>query len=376
MLRNRRTVHVRVTRAIAVSTLAFTSTLAAAPGSAQSVDTRGTAEVSVPRANFRADCSMSAEVVATLTEGEEVEVLGTAGSWYRVRHSESGIEGCMHRTVLGTVTMLSEEELSEEEAERRAREAEWAARRARGEKRVTGYLDLNVGYGSPGEDRLNTEGSLFMQDANGNLVTIPNSHFADEYEYGGDLAYGLAGGFLVKLYQGGSVGGGASLTRATYSVDLFSVSSTPHPIFQQIIVSDDISTDGPDRTETALHLHAVYAPPTPDVWRVRVFIGPTIFRVDLPVSDGFLVRYPTNPPRREVVSVEFGEHEETVVGAHAGADVAYFFSRAFGIGASAIFSRATEEFEFSPPDAPSGEQIVEEVTLGGLAAMVGVRFRF
>lgn len=259
-------------RAVAVATLALTSTLAAAPGSAQSSDIQGTTEVSVPRANFRADCSMNAEVIATLTEGEEVELLGTAGSWYRVRHTESGIEGCMHHSVLGTVTSLSEEEAEgleewEEEAQERgeearereqeAREAEWAARRARGEKRVTGYLDLNpVGYGTPGEDRLHFDGSLFSVDGAGRPVAIPNSHFENDFDY------------------------------------------------------------------------------------------------------------------------SFSTREETVVGGHLGTDVTYFFSKVFGIGASVIFSRATEEFEFSPPDLAAGEQIVEEVILGGLSATLGVRFRF
>lgn len=420
MLRNRRRVHVGVTQAIAVSILALTWTLAATPASAQSVDTRGTTEVSVPRANFRADCSMSAEVVATLTEGEEVEVLGIAGSWYRVRHTESGIEGCMHQTVLGAVTPLSEEEAEEleeweeeirereaeareaeleaererreealeaererreaeleareEEAERRAREAEWAARRARGEKRITGYLDLNIGYGIPGEDGLHVEGALFF--ATNPPTPIPNSHFVDDYEYSGDLSYGVAGGVLVALVRGGSVGGGVSLTRTTYSTDLREEISLPHPTVPGVIVEDSFTTSAPDRTETALHLHAVYAPPTPEQLRVRVFLGPTIFRLELPIAGTISWIFPVNPPRVVIQDVEFGEESETVVGGHVGVDVAYFFSRSVGIGASVNYSRATEEFEFSPLDAPSGEQIVEEVTLGGLSAALGVRFRF
>lgn len=397
MLRNRRPVHVRVTRAIAVSIPAFSLMLAAAPGSAQSVDTRGTAEINVPRANFRADCSLSAEVVATLTEGEEVEVLGTAGSWYRVRHAESGIEGCMHQTVLGAVTPLSEEEAEEleeweeeirereaeareaeleareEEAERRAREAEWAARRARGEKRVTGYLDLNIGYGTPGEDRLRTEGRL-ISFATDPPTPVPNSRYEDEYEFGGDLTYGVAGGVLVALRAGGSVGGGASLTRSTYSTDLDLEASRPHFTVPGVIAGDRVTARAPDRTETALHVHAVYAPPTPEPLRVRVFVGPTVFRIELPVWEVIFWSTFENPPRLQIAEIQYGERKETVVGGHVGADVAYFFSKAFGIGASALYSRATEEFNFA--STPDVEPIIEEVTLGGLSAMLGVRFRF
>lgn len=398
MLRNRRPVHVRVPRAIAVSTLALSLILAAAPGSAQSVDTRGTAEVSVPRANFRADCSMSAEVVATLTEGEEVEVLGTAGSWYRVRHDESGIEGCMHQTVLGRVTPSSAQESeeleeweeerrereqearnAEAEAERERREAELEARedeadrRARGEKRVTGYLDLNIGYGTPGEDRLNSEGAFFL--FTDPPTPLPNSHHEDEYRYGGDLTYGIAGGVLVALRRGGSVGGGASLLRSTYTVNLDLEGSLPHFRLPGIVVGDDIATKGPDRTETALHIHGVYSPPTPEELRVRIFAGPTVFRIELPIWERLFWEFPVNPPRVEFQRVEFDKREETVVGGHLGADVAYFFSKVFGIGGSALYSRGTEEFEFSPPESPEGK-IVEEVTLGGFSAMLGVRFRF
>lgn len=407
--------HATVSSRVVLAAILLASGLLAEPSGGQTPGVEGTAQVSVPRANFRATCSMSAEVVATLTEGEEVEVLDTAGSWYRVRHTESGIEGCMHQTVLGTVTPSSEEgaeeleeweeeihereaeleaererrkaeleaererceaelEAREEETERRAREAEWAARRARGEKRITGYLDLNIGYGIPGEDGLNVEGALFF--ATNPPTPIPNSHFVDDYEYSGDLSYGVAGGVLVALVRGGSVGGGVSLTRTTYSTDLREEISLPHPTVPGVIVEDSFTTSAPDRTETALHLHAVYAPPTPEQLRVRVFLGPTIFRLELPIAGTISWIFPVNPPRVVIQDVEFGEESETVVGGHVGADVAYFFSRSVGIGASVNYSRATEEFEFSPLDAPSGEQIVEEVTLGGLSAALGVRFRF
>lgn len=392
---------------VVLAAILLASGLLAEPSAGQTPGVEGTAQVSVPRANFRATCSMSAEVIATLTEGEEVEVLDTAGSWYHVRHTESGIEGCVHQTVLGAVTPLSEEaaeeleeweeeihereaeareaeleaererrevglEAREEEAERRAREAEWAARRARGEKRVTGYLDLNIGYGSPGEDRLHIDGSFF--EFTDPPRPIPNSQHEDDYEYDGDTTYGVAGGFLVALYRGGSVGGGASLMRASYSVDLELEGSEPHPT-RGVIVRDTISTTGPDRTETALHVHAIYAPPTPEPLQVRVFFGPTIFRVELPVWNSVTPRFFDNPPRLEFVAIEFDKLEETVVGAHVGSDVAYFFSNAFGIGGTLLYSQGKEEFAFSPPEAPSG-RTVEEVTLGGLSAMIGVRFRF
>lgn len=79
------------------STLALCLGLAALPGIAQE---SLTVRVDVARANFRAGCSPDAEVIADLERGEELRLLASEGSWYRVLHVESGIEGCMHRDVL------------------------------------------------------------------------------------------------------------------------------------------------------------------------------------------------------------------------------------------------------------------------------------
>lgn len=95
---------------IARSTLALCLGLAALPGVAQE---SLTVRVDVAQANFRAGCSEDADVIADLERGEELRLLASEGSWYRVLHVESGIEGCMHRGVLEVET--ASEEIAEEE---------------------------------------------------------------------------------------------------------------------------------------------------------------------------------------------------------------------------------------------------------------------
>lgn len=363
---------------------------------------QGTAQVSVERANFRADCSPSADVMATLLEGAEVEILESRGDWYRIRHPATGVEGCVHSTVIGRVTPLPEaepeevepelpepepeeveaEEVEEElpeapareiaepettERDAEAREGELEAER----ERFTSYLDFNVGYATPAEDGL-SYASPVIQGSPPELV--PGSRAQSEYEYGRDLAFGVAGGFLRTLSGGGSVGAGASLTQATYSMGLGLLVSRPHPSIPTLIVADGTATLGPDRKETVLHLHVVYKPPSGEQWQARFFLGPSVFRSELPVWGVVRAQFPMDPPRMVIRRVEFSTREETVVGAHVGVDVAYFFSDAFGIGASAVLSRGTGEISISTLDPE--ESLDLDVTLGGLSTTLGVRLRF
>lgn len=96
---------------IARSTLALCLGLAALPGIAQE---SLTVRVDVAQANFRAGCSQDADVIADLERGEELRLLASEGPWYRVLHVESGIEGCMHRSVLEVETPSAD--IAEEES--------------------------------------------------------------------------------------------------------------------------------------------------------------------------------------------------------------------------------------------------------------------
>lgn len=371
-----------------------------------------TARVNVPRANFRATCSLDADVVAALLEGAEVEVLASEGEWYRVRHLATGIEGCLHRSVLSVTPsgVEPEDDLSEAatddaatreatareaaereaaaraaelEAERERREAERAAREAQRRQAareadrtasgdlLAGYLDFNIGYTVPAVDALSYSGPV----TRGNPPGVVSGSRADSaYQYDRDLTFGVAGGFLRALAAGGDIGAGVSISRAAYTVDLDLQVSQSHPSNPTVIVADDIATSGPDREETAVHLHVVYAPPTTEPWRLRLFLGPSLLQSELPVWRAVVSRFPVDPPRMEIQRVEFSTQEETVVGGHVGADLAYFFSDAVGIGASGVYSRATGEVNIVLPEP--AQSLAGDFNLGGVSAKVGLRLRF
>lgn len=372
--------------------------LTAVAGSAQTPE-QETARVNVERANFRASCSLDADVMATLLEGAEVEVLAREGDWYRVRHFASGVEGCVHHTVLGSVTPPGEEpeddlgeateraaaaREAELEAERERREAERAAREAQRQQaaqeaeppapsdvRLAGYLDFNIGYTVPAIDGVSYSGPVTQ----GNPPSVVSGSRADSrYQYDRGLTFGVAGGFLRALTAGGGIGAGVSLTRAAYAVDLDLQVSQPHRSSPTVVVADDIATSGPDREETAVHLHVVYAPPLAEPWRMRLFLGPSLFQSELPLWSAVVSRFQQDPPRMEIQRVEFSTQEETVVGGHVGADLAYFFSDRVGIGASGVYSRATGEVTVVLPEP--AQSLVGNFDLGGVSATLGLRLRF
>lgn len=408
MLRNRRLVHVGVARTMAVATLALTSTLAAAPGFAQSVDIQGTTEVGVPRANFRAGCSMSAEVVATLLEGDEVEVLGGAGDWYRVRHTESGIEGCMHRTVLGPVTPLAEEEIDEPEereeenrereaeareaeleAERERREAELEAseeelerrtaqrrRGARQEGRVSGWLELGYGVAALGTESYGWEefGGPPTADRSGNIVGPGRFNLGHSYDYSEGEAITGGGGVLF-----GQWGGGILISRQTYEdpADVVWFESDPRfdfpPGLPPIAIQERFPQDL-EREETAIHLHGVWAPDLGRRISVRVFAGPTYFRLSHDLVSAVGAQFDGNAWHLAQPGPD--TQKASAWGGHVGGDFTYYFTRRFGLGVGALFSSGTVELEDTWAVVEIGKpHELRDVDVGGLQIVAGVRFR-
>lgn len=56
--------------------------------------------VSVPRANLRAEPSLTASVLGGADAGVVLEVLSSSGDWYRVKDARSGVTGYVHRSVV------------------------------------------------------------------------------------------------------------------------------------------------------------------------------------------------------------------------------------------------------------------------------------
>ena len=116
----------------------------------------------------------------------------------------------------------------------------------------------------------------------------------------------------------------------------------------------------------------INATPNADRVRVRLFGGPTFFRVkadtidDIRYNQVFLILLPVNSV--DITTYNFSEAEGTGWGFHVGGDVSVFFSRVVGVGGFVRLSRGTVELEdFSG---------TYDVKAGGFQTGGGLRLRF
>jgi len=125
------------------------------------------------------------------------------------------------------------------------------------------------------------------------------------------------------------------------------------------------TTDQLVRTEGAMNLQAMFVVPlNPKRFRTRVFGGPSVFRYSAEMVGDFRFAGSQVTSFRSVVT------DGTGLGFHVGGDVTFFFSRLVGAGGFARYSRATATI-----DEPMSEK-KQNITLGGFQTGGGLRFRF
>jgi hypothetical protein len=185
---------------------------------------------------------------------------------------------------------------------------------------------------------------------------------------------------------GALLGGGVGLTKglgvavqfvnAKYEYTAGLSITVPHPLFFNRSATDaTVTNETLERKENAIDISAVYQVPTPDAWRVRVFGGPTYFKLkqelveDIEYTQIFGIITPTNVV--DITRFTQEEIDESVWGFHVGGDVSYFFSRHVGVGGTARFNRGTVSLEEEPFSLEPGELKVGGAIIGG-----GLRLRF
>lgn len=143
----------------------------------------------------------------------------------------------------------------------------------------------------------------------------------------------------------------------------------PHPLFFDRLRDVSGTASGLTRKETAVHLDAMFALRARGGLDVHVFGGPTFFSVgqDL-ISD---VRYTETYPfdSATFAGTPTTRVSKSVVGFNAGADVARYLTRRFGVGGLVRFSGATARL-----GSPLGGSV--SVKAGGAEVAGGVRLRF
>jgi hypothetical protein len=227
-----------------------------------------------------------------------------------------------------------------------------------------GWVDVNLGLASAAE-------GTFAIEANGPLYQETRTARAT-YVNSTGASVDVGGGLMLTPVVG--IGMSISGTAHQQAVDLFA--SVPHPFAFNALATDTADADREfERTEGAVHLQVSGLLPLGRRGRLRLFGGPSYFRVEQDLVSG--VRYSqvfgvfTRLNEIVIIGSEYEERvEATGWGYHLGTDASYFFNRVVGVGGFARFSRGQVEIE----DPLSGSLV--DLKAGGFQIGGGLRVKF
>lgn len=195
-----------------------------------------------------------------------------------------------------------------------------------------GWIDVSVISFTPAQDELTFTYQYRLYGETATEVT--------QYpEFPRLTGFLLGGGFRII----GALGAGLQFTQAKYEYTVGLGINIPHPTLFNRFATDTGATDSMlKRTDSALDISVSDQLPTPDTWRVRVFGGPTVFTMEQEFVDyiDWKQNY-TLAGANAVTITGFSSTtvDETAWGFHVGADVAFYFSRYFGVGGGVRFSQ-------------------------------------
>lgn len=177
--------------------------------------------------------------------------------------------------------------------------------------------------------------------------------------------FDVAGG--VRIWRNLAVGVG--VTRFTKTNSGSVSASIPHPFFFSKPRQISGEAGGVQHQETTVHVQVAWVAPVASRWQLTVFGGPSLFNVTQGlVSDiTYSESYPYDTAAFTSASVQ--QQSKSKVGAHAGLDVAFMFSRNIGVGGVVRFTRSKLSFR----DA-NGTAV--DVDAGGAQVGAGLRVRF
>jgi hypothetical protein len=154
----------------------------------------------------------------------------------------------------------------------------------------------------------------------------------------------------------------------------------PHPLFADAVATDVAETDpAMQRIERSLSLHAMIVVAQTGRLRLRVFGGPSYFRVAQDAVDAitynhiYFVRQPSNAV--QLTGFDYARVDGAGWGAHAGADASLFLTRVLGVGVFAKYERGRVALD-NPLAAGLGHPGSVTITAGGLQIGGGLRLKF
>ena len=188
-----------------------------------------------------------------------------------------------------------------------------------------------------------------------------------------DADYTVKGGPSFDVAAGGvlwrKLGVGVGVSRFSVATPTSLAGTVPHPFFFNQLRSVNGEAAGLKREELAINVQVRGVFPVGAKLQVMVFGGPSFFQVKHGVVNNFTYTesYPYD-------SATFGaattaDSSASKMGFNGGGDVAFFFARQVGVGATVQFSGTTVAL-------PSAGAASQDVKVGGIKAGGGLRVRF
>lgn len=186
-----------------------------------------------------------------------------------------------------------------------------------------------------------------------------------ESTYDAGSAIGLDGSLGVRVWRNVGVGVAVSTYAPKKGGEV--TARIPHPFHfnQHREVSGEASLS---RKETAIHASLLYIVPAGERFQVILGAGPTFFQADQSFVNDVLYtqQYPFDTATFNGVDID--NESASGIGFNASLDIAWRFSRSFGVGGLLRYTQGT--LPFTPGDRDV------DVTVGGVQAGLGFRVIF
>lgn len=207
-------------------------------------------------------------------------------------------------------------------------------------------------------------GGVYSETVAGAAAQEPSSFQAD-YRFQTAPLFDMSGGLRVWR----NVGVGLGVSRFGHQSEASVSAVIPHPLFFSRNRSINGMSTPLARSEIAVHLQALAVFPAGRSLTVTVFGGPTFFSVSQRLVDNVLFEHSYPFDTATFSGTGTTPESSSKSGLHAGADVAYYFTDAIGVGWLVRFSRASVEL----PSAGNGTVSLQA---GGVHTAGGLRVRF
>jgi hypothetical protein len=313
------------------------------------------------RTPLRAAPDPSARVVLELRAGATLDLVDVSRDWYKVRDPQTGTEGYVE---VSAADLQPGSAVPAPQAGAAPPATAAAAVRPKPSPKPGGWAD--AGYLSA-NGLYQAGGSAFTQ-------TLTWPYFAEtanatiQYPTKNAPGFDLAGGY--RVWRNLAVGAGVSVVSRSVSATVTGTLPSPLYLNQPRTLTGGFSAS---TTELGIHIQAAWAVPVAPRLLLLLFGGPSIYDVQQTLVPGavgiqYTDVYPYDNPT--VSSTNSATSSKTAIGFGAGADFAYYITRAIGIGGMVRFARASVTFP------AVGQSNAVSFDAGGVQAGVGVRVRF